>query len=42
MELITAGRLVPRIHATLPLVEAAEAQRIIEAREQFGKVLLRP
>ena len=42
VELITAGRLVPRIHATLPLVEAAEAQRIIEAREQFGKVLLRP
>ena len=42
MDLITAGKLAPRIHATLPLSEAAEAQRIIEAREQFGKVLLRP
>jgi NADPH:quinone reductase-like Zn-dependent oxidoreductase len=42
MDLITAGKLKPRIHATLPLSEAAEAQRIIEAREQFGKVLLRP
>lgn len=42
MDLITAGRLRPRIHAALPLSEAAEAQRIIEAREQFGKVLLRP
>jgi len=42
MDLITAGKLVPRIHAALPLSEAAEAQRIIEAREQFGKVLLRP
>ncbi len=42
MDLITAGKLKPRIHATLPLGEAAEAHRIIEAREQFGTVLLRP
>jgi NADPH:quinone reductase-like Zn-dependent oxidoreductase len=42
LDLITAGRLLPRIHAALPLSEAAEAQRMIEAREQFGKVLLNP
>ena len=42
MSLIAAGRLTPRIHAALPLSEAAEAQRMIEEREQFGKVLLRP
>jgi NADPH:quinone reductase-like Zn-dependent oxidoreductase len=42
MNLIAAGKLTPRIHATLPLSETAQAQRIIEEREQFGKVLLRP
>jgi NADPH:quinone reductase-like Zn-dependent oxidoreductase len=42
IDLIVAGRLTPRIHATLPLGKAAEAQRIVEEREQFGKVLLRP
>ena len=42
MDLIAAGKLNPRIHARLPLAEAAEAQRIIEEREQFGKVLLLP
>jgi NADPH:quinone reductase-like Zn-dependent oxidoreductase len=42
IDLIVAGRLRPRIHATLPLGEASEAQRIVEEREQFGKVLLRP
>lgn len=42
MNLITAGKLTPRIHATPPLSEAAEAQRMIEEREHFGKVILRP
>jgi len=42
MDLIAAGKLTPRIHARLPLGEAAEAQRMIEKREQFGKVLLLP
>ncbi len=40
--LIAAGKLAPRTHARLPLGEAAEAQRMIEKREQFGKVLLLP
>jgi NADPH2:quinone reductase len=42
MGLITDGKLLPRIHVALPLEEAAEAHRIIEDREQFGKVLLKP
>lgn len=42
MELIAEGRLRPRIHAALPLSEAAEAHRILEAREHFGKVVLNP
>jgi NADPH:quinone reductase-like Zn-dependent oxidoreductase len=42
MNLIAAGKLAPRIHAALPLSEAAEAQRMLEEREQFGKVLLQP
>lgn len=42
MDLIASGRLRPRVHAALPLSEAAEAQRIIEEREHFGKVILTP
>jgi NADPH:quinone reductase-like Zn-dependent oxidoreductase len=30
----------PIVHATLPLAEAAEAHRILEDREAFGKVVL--
>jgi len=42
IDLVADGRLTPVIHATLPLEAAAEAHRILEAREQFGKVLLVP
>jgi NADPH:quinone reductase-like Zn-dependent oxidoreductase len=42
MDLIAQGRLRPRIHAALPLAEAADAQRILEDREHFGKVILNP
>jgi NADPH:quinone reductase-like Zn-dependent oxidoreductase len=42
MELIGDGTFEPRVHAALPLAEAAEAMRIIEDREQFGKVLVNP
>ncbi|MEU5428636.1 zinc-binding dehydrogenase [Streptomyces olivoreticuli] len=41
-ELFAAGRLRPRIHAELPLEEAAEAHRIIESRVNLGKVVLLP
>jgi NADPH:quinone reductase-like Zn-dependent oxidoreductase len=37
---IAAGRLEPVVHEVLPLSHAAEAHRILEAREAFGKVVL--
>ena len=36
------GKLTPIIAQVLPLQAAAEAHRIIEARENFGKVCLQP
>ena len=40
--LYTAGRLTAAIHRTLPLEEAGEAHRIVEDRENHGKVILNP
>jgi NADPH2:quinone reductase len=37
-----AGRLRTMVHARLPLTEAAKAHRILEGREQLGRVLLVP
>ncbi|MCY4087060.1 MAG: zinc-binding dehydrogenase [Actinomycetia bacterium] len=42
MDLIADGKLRPRVHRSLPLAEAAEAMRIIEDREHFGKVIVNP
>jgi len=42
MRLIAAGRLQPTVHAVLPLAQAAEAHRMMERREQFGKIVLVP
>ena len=42
MDLVARGVLQPRIHAVLPLAEAVEAHRILEDREQFGRVVLVP
>jgi NADPH:quinone reductase-like Zn-dependent oxidoreductase len=36
------GLLDPVIHRTLPLAEAAEAHRILDQREAFGKVVIEP
>ncbi len=35
-----AGELRPAVDRTYPLAEAAEAQRCLESREQFGKIVL--
>jgi len=39
---VAAGRLRPVIDKVFPLDQAAEAERLMEDREVFGKVLLRP
>ncbi|CAM3465324.1 NAD(P)H-quinone oxidoreductase [Nocardioides dubius] len=38
--LVAAGRIRPIIHARLPLAEAAEAHRMLEASDHAGKILL--
>jgi len=40
--LVVESRLRPVIHAAFPLAEAAEAHRVMERREHFGKLLLVP
>ena len=42
IELAAHGELQPVIDRELPLEQAAEAHRAIEARETFGKVILVP
>jgi NADPH2:quinone reductase len=40
LDWVAAGKLKPRIHATYPLAEAAEAIRVLDRREASGKVVL--
>ncbi|WKD32298.1 quinone oxidoreductase family protein [Streptomyces xanthophaeus] len=42
VRLVADGDLRVAVHAVLPLAEAAEAHRIIEARTQLGRVVLIP
>ncbi len=42
LKLVAAGRFKPVIYRTLPLESVAEAQRIMAAREQFGKLIITP
>jgi NADPH:quinone reductase-like Zn-dependent oxidoreductase len=35
-----AGHLLPAISACFPLAEAAPAQRLVESRDVFGRVVL--
>ncbi len=39
---VAAGRLTPIVHRVMPLAEAADAHRMLERREAFGKVVLEP
>lgn len=39
---VAAGRLSPVVHQVLPLAQAADAHRILEARAAFGRVVLEP
>ena len=40
--LVADGRVKPVVHQVLPLADAAEAHRIVEASTHTGKLLLRP
>jgi NADPH:quinone reductase-like Zn-dependent oxidoreductase len=40
LEFVEAGSLAPVVDCTMPLERAAEAQRALENREQFGKIVL--
>jgi len=40
VEALSQGRLAPVVDSVLPLARAADAHRRLEAREQFGKVVL--
>ncbi len=43
IELVASGELRgPVVDRELPLDQAAEAHRLIESRQTFGKVVLRP
>ena len=42
VKLVGDGALRPVVDRTLPLEEVQEAQRVLEAREAIGKIILRP
>ena len=42
MGLVAEGKLKPIVHQALPLAQAAEAHRVVDSRDFFGKVVLVP
>ena len=42
LELARQGRITPLVHATFPLDQARDAMAMMERREHFGKIILRP
>jgi len=40
--MFAAGQLRTTVHTRLPLTDAVEAHRVLDAREQAGRVLLIP
>jgi len=41
MPVLARGEIEPAIHAVLPFEEAVEAHRVLEATDNFGKIILR-
>jgi NADPH:quinone reductase-like Zn-dependent oxidoreductase len=42
LKFVRAGKLEPVVDRVMPLAEAAEAHRLMEARQNFGKIVLVP
>ncbi len=42
LELARQGKITPLVHKTFPLDEAREAMAMMERREHFGKIVLKP
>jgi NADPH:quinone reductase-like Zn-dependent oxidoreductase len=42
LHFVREGKLKPVIDSVMPLAQAADAHRRIEAREHFGKIVLVP
>ncbi len=42
VQLVAEGKIKPVIDKTLPLSQAQEAQKLLQDRQQFGKVILNP
>jgi NADPH2:quinone reductase len=42
MGLVADGKLKPIVHKAFPLAQAAEAHRVVDSRDFFGKVVLVP
>ena len=42
LELAKRGQIVPLVYETFPLTEAREAMAMMERREHFGKIVLKP
>jgi len=42
LELARRGQIVPLVHKVFPLDEAREAMQMMERREHFGKIVLKP
>jgi len=42
LPLLASGRIAPRLHARLPLAQAAQAHTLLESGQVFGKLVLEP
>jgi NADPH2:quinone reductase len=42
IRLVEQGLFKPVVHEAIPLAEAARAHQVVERRQQYGKVVLRP